>query len=116
VVSRPGWRLPLLGTQGLGHLENVMINSASYSEPASGEDTHRLFGQTMGYVAATGGLFALGAYLGRDLRMSSDADSAQRVITRPAVMKPVHRRQRYEGQRITLSRRCRLAVRLRGFR
>jgi modulator of FtsH protease len=30
-------------------------------------DTHTLFGQTMGYVAATAGLFALGAYLGRDL-------------------------------------------------
>jgi len=33
----------------------------------SGDDTHALFGQTMGYVAATAGLFALGAYLGRDL-------------------------------------------------
>jgi FtsH-binding integral membrane protein len=29
--------------------------------------THALFGQTMGYVALTTGLFALGAYLGRDL-------------------------------------------------
>ena len=28
---------------------------------------HTLFGQTMGYVAITTGLFALGAYLGRDL-------------------------------------------------
>jgi uncharacterized protein len=28
---------------------------------------HALFGQTMGYVAATAGLFALGAYLGRSL-------------------------------------------------
>jgi FtsH-binding integral membrane protein len=28
---------------------------------------HTLFAQTMGYVAATTGLFALGAYLGRDL-------------------------------------------------
>jgi FtsH-binding integral membrane protein len=28
---------------------------------------HALFAQTMGYVAATAGLFALGAYLGRDL-------------------------------------------------
>jgi FtsH-binding integral membrane protein len=44
-----------------------MIDSTSYSGTASGEDTHTLFGQTMGYVAATGGLFALGAYLGRDL-------------------------------------------------
>ena len=29
--------------------------------------THTLFAQTMGYVAATAGLFAVGAYLGRDL-------------------------------------------------
>ena len=29
--------------------------------------THTLFAQTMGYVAVTAGLFALGAYLGRDL-------------------------------------------------
>jgi modulator of FtsH protease len=29
--------------------------------------THTLFGQVMWYVAATAGLFALGAYLGRDL-------------------------------------------------
>jgi modulator of FtsH protease len=28
---------------------------------------HALFGQTMGYVAITTGIFALGAYLGRDL-------------------------------------------------
>ena len=46
-----------------------MIDSPSYSGTgaASGDDTHALFGQTMGYVAATAGLFALGAYLGRDL-------------------------------------------------
>src|SRR4051812_33526681 len=29
--------------------------------------SHTLFAQTMGYVAATTGLFALGAYLGRNL-------------------------------------------------
>jgi modulator of FtsH protease len=35
---------------------------------AGGRDaTHALFAQTMGYVAMTAGLFALGAYLGRDL-------------------------------------------------
>ena len=44
-----------------------MIDSPSYSRTASSDDTHTLFGQTMGYVAATAGLFALGAYLGRDL-------------------------------------------------
>jgi modulator of FtsH protease len=31
------------------------------------EDSRTLFGQTMGLVALTAGLFALGAYLGRDL-------------------------------------------------
>jgi FtsH-binding integral membrane protein len=31
------------------------------------ERTHTLFAQTMGYVAITAALFALGAYLGRDL-------------------------------------------------
>jgi FtsH-binding integral membrane protein len=46
-----------------------MIDSPSYSGTgsASSDDTHVLFGQTMGYVAATAGFFALGAYLSRDL-------------------------------------------------
>ena len=46
-----------------------MIDSPSYSGAgsASGDDTHTLFGPTMGYVAATAGFFALGAYVGRDL-------------------------------------------------
>jgi len=46
-----------------------MIDSPSYSGTgsASGDDTHALFGQTMGYVAVTAGFFALGAYAGRDL-------------------------------------------------
>src|SRR5215469_12830003 len=46
-----------------------MIDSPTYSGTgsASSDQTHTLFGQTMGYVAATAGFFALGAYLGRDL-------------------------------------------------
>src|SRR5947207_11303424 len=37
-------------------------------QPAVARDQARaLFGQTMGLVAVTAGLFALGAYLGRDL-------------------------------------------------
>jgi len=45
-----------------------MIDSPSYDQTgAASDDTRTLFGQTMGYVAATAGLFALGAYLGRDL-------------------------------------------------
>ena len=35
--------------------------------PAAGDRTRTLFGQTMGFVALTAGLFALGAYLGRNL-------------------------------------------------
>jgi FtsH-binding integral membrane protein len=42
-----------------------MVDSESYTGSAS--DTHTLFGQTMGYVAATAGFFALGAYLARNL-------------------------------------------------
>ena len=46
-----------------------MIDSPTYSgtRSESGDQAHALFGQTMGYVAATAGFFALGAYLGRDL-------------------------------------------------
>jgi FtsH-binding integral membrane protein len=45
-----------------------MIGSLAYSRtgPASSQ-AHALFGQTMGYVAATAGFFALGAYLARNL-------------------------------------------------
>jgi len=45
--------------------------SETYAYPgvgaASPDRTRTLFGQTMGYVAVTTGLFALGAYLGRNL-------------------------------------------------
>ena len=45
--------------------------SESLTYPATGAPTrdqaHTLFAQTMGYVAATAALFALGAYLGRNL-------------------------------------------------
>ena len=45
--------------------------SESITYPAAGAPTrdqaHTLFAQTMGYVAATAALFALGAYLGRNL-------------------------------------------------
>ena len=46
-----------------------MIDSPSYSGTGSvsGDETSTLFGPTMGYVAVTAGLFALGAYLGRHL-------------------------------------------------
>ena len=45
-----------------------MISGDSTLRATSGRDeAHALFGQTMGLVAATAGLFALGAYLGRGL-------------------------------------------------
>jgi uncharacterized protein len=46
-----------------------MSESLTYrgAGPATRDRVHTLFAQTMGYVAGTAGLFALGAYLGRDL-------------------------------------------------
>jgi FtsH-binding integral membrane protein len=46
-----------------------MSDSLSYGYAGSGtaDRTRTLFGQTMGYVAATTGFFALGCYLGRHL-------------------------------------------------
>ena len=45
-----------------------MSYSGTVLERGAGRDeTRALFGQTMGLVALTAGLFALGAYLGRDL-------------------------------------------------
>ncbi len=46
-----------------------MSGYLSYSGTGSAAPgrTHTLFGQTMGYVAVTAGLFALGSYLGRNL-------------------------------------------------
>jgi FtsH-binding integral membrane protein len=42
-------------------------NSAVVQPTLTREETGTLLGQTMGLVAATAGLFALGAYVGRDL-------------------------------------------------
>ena len=46
-----------------------MDTSLTYQGTGTGTraQAHTLFAQTMGYVAMTAGLFALGAYLGRDL-------------------------------------------------
>jgi FtsH-binding integral membrane protein len=50
---------------------DVMLGSHTYLDRrqdfGSGQDTHALFSQTMGYVATTSGLFALGGFLGRNL-------------------------------------------------
>jgi modulator of FtsH protease len=45
----------------------TMTSTAAISAPLSRDETGKLFGQTMGLVAATAGVFALGAYVGRDL-------------------------------------------------
>ncbi len=44
-----------------------MYGSMSYQGYAARDRTRTLFGQVMGLVAATAGVFALGAYLGRNL-------------------------------------------------
>jgi uncharacterized protein len=45
-----------------------MESSTAVTQPTlTRDETGSLFGQTMGLVAVTAGLFALGAYLGRDL-------------------------------------------------
>lgn len=45
-----------------------MESSTAVTQPTlTRDETGALFGQTMGLVAVTAGLFALGAYLGRDL-------------------------------------------------
>src|SRR6478672_4450889 len=42
-------------------------NTAAVPAPLTRDETGTLFGQTMGLVAVTAGLFALGAYLGRNM-------------------------------------------------
>ena len=46
-----------------------MSGTVTYQQmgAAARNQAHTLFAQTMGYVAATAGLFALGAYLGRNM-------------------------------------------------
>jgi FtsH-binding integral membrane protein len=43
------------------------VYSFGGTTPAASDRTRTLFGQTMGFVALTAGLFALGAYLGRNI-------------------------------------------------
>jgi hypothetical protein len=44
-----------------------MSTPAAVHPPLTRDESRTLFGQTMGLVAVTAGLFALGAYLGRDV-------------------------------------------------
>jgi FtsH-binding integral membrane protein len=45
----------------------MTMSTTAAPAPLSREDTGTLLGQTMGLVAVTAGLFALGAYIGRDI-------------------------------------------------
>ena len=45
----------------------MVYGDSAYQPTTTREETHTLFGQTMGLVAVTAGLFALGAYLGRNM-------------------------------------------------
>src|SRR5262249_3887255 len=64
--SMPPW--PEGAPRGRHGLEGHDVSeSLSYRGVGAADRTRTLFGQTMGYVAATTGFFALGAYLGRNL-------------------------------------------------
>jgi FtsH-binding integral membrane protein len=45
----------------------MLSGGTAYQPTATRDETGTLFGQTMGLVAVTAGLFALGAYLGRNM-------------------------------------------------
>jgi FtsH-binding integral membrane protein len=49
--------------------QHIMTQQLTYQQmaPAARGQAHTLFAQTMGYVAVTAGVFALGAFLGRNL-------------------------------------------------
>jgi hypothetical protein len=44
----------------------TMSSTTTAPAPLTRDETGSLFGQTMGLVALTAGLFAVGAYIGRD--------------------------------------------------
>jgi len=45
----------------------MVYGDSAYQPATTRDETHTLFGQTMGLVAVTAALFALGAYLGRNM-------------------------------------------------
>ena len=48
-------------------MSTTPTSTVATTTPVTRAETGRLFGQTMGLVALAGGVFALGAYLGRDV-------------------------------------------------
>ena len=58
----------------------MTLATTAGSAPLSRADAGRLLGHTMGLVALTAGLFARGAYIGRDLQ--ADGQSAVSLFGR----------------------------------
>src|SRR5919198_2109841 len=50
-----------------GRSETMVSDSTAIHPPLTRDETGTLLGQTMGLIAVTAGLFALGAYLGRNV-------------------------------------------------
>src|SRR5262249_29135153 len=74
--GRPGRALCRLGGAAVGHRRGpgrfqgsamTEASTAAVQPPLTRDETGTLVGQTLGLVAVTCGLFALGAYLGRDI-------------------------------------------------
>jgi hypothetical protein len=65
-----------------------MSDSFAYRPAGIADRTHALFAQTMGYVAATAGLFALGAYLGGGVAIVAYQAERQRDAGLPAAHSP----------------------------
>jgi FtsH-binding integral membrane protein len=72
--ARPEWVIMIKGVPASDGCELAETGAAHESDPPLSADgdaargqAHALFAQTMGYVALTAGLFALGAWLGRNL-------------------------------------------------
>src|ERR1700722_17962800 len=65
----PGTRLERIQKARRRKEQEVMSTSLTYQGTGAvpRDQAHTLFAQTMGFVALTAALFALGAYLGRDL-------------------------------------------------
>src|SRR5215471_15454562 len=59
--------MPHFVARGRRDWRDDMSESLRYRGVGAADRTHTLFAQTMGYVAATTGFFALGAYVGRNL-------------------------------------------------
>jgi modulator of FtsH protease len=75
-----------------GKEQDIMSDTLTYQQmgTAARGQAHTLFAQTMGYVAATAGLFALGAWAGRELAggVASSRPRCGRRAGRPRCSSP----------------------------